>query len=109
MFSPLNFLPKSWKTDALIIRNGGRDNKGNPKPDTEIPITGFLIAPRATSDPVDQSDVVAATVVGYHASFGFQSTDRIRIPAGKRMAGDWSIDGLPKEWPHGSELPLKRA
>lgn len=110
----MNFVkrfPKSWLTDAVVIRGGGRDKKGNPLPTEEIPRKDVLIAPRATADPVDRSDVTTGTSVLYDGdmTFVYLSTDRLRIPEGARMAGEWSVDGRPGEWPYGSEVGLVRA
>ena len=103
--------PKSWRADILVVRSGGRDKKGNPLPAQEIPRTGVLVGPRATAEPVDRADVVNATAVLYDGdtAFAYLSTDRIRIPAGARMAGEWSIEGRPGEWPFGTEVGLVRA
>jgi hypothetical protein len=108
--SPLRGLPKSWLVDVTVLRGGGRDAKGNPLPVVEIPVTGCAVAPRATADPVDRSDVVDGRAVLYRGpGFTFMPTDRIRIATGKRMAGEWSVDGRPGEWPFGSEVGLVRA
>jgi hypothetical protein len=102
--------PKSWRTDVVVLRGGGRDPKGNPLPAQEIPVTDCIVGPRATADPLDRSDVVSSTAVLYRDhhddGFGFLPSDRIRVPAGKRMAGTWSIDGRPGEWPLGWEVAL---
>lgn len=108
----LSMFPKSWRTDVVVIRGGGRDAKGNPKPTQEIPVKNCLVGARATADPLDHSDVVSSTAVLYRGldrDFAFQSTDRVRIPAGKRMAGDWSVEGRPGEWPFGVEVALVKA
>lgn len=108
--NPLKMFPKSWLTDVTVLRGGGRDAKGNPLPVTELHVTACLIGPRATSDPVDRSDLVDSKAVLYRApGFTFLSTDRIRVPHGKRMAGEWSVEGRPGEWPFGSEVGLVRA
>ncbi|MBD1541024.1 hypothetical protein G9E11_01885 [Arthrobacter sp. IA7] len=108
--SPLRGFPKSWLTDVTVLRGGGRDPKGNPLPPVELTVTGCLIGARATSDPVDRSDVVDGKAVLYRGpGFRFLSTDRIRVPDGARMAGEWSVDGRPGEWPFGSEVGLVRA
>ena len=108
--SPLRRFPKSWLTDVTVLRGGGRDAKGNPLPTVELAVTGCLIAPRATADPVDRSDVTSGTAVLYRGpGFTFQSTDRIRVAAGDRMAGLWAVEGRPGEWPFGSEVGLVRA
>jgi len=107
--SILDRFPKSWLTDVVVVRGGGRDPKGYPLPTADIPVAGCLVGPRATSDPLDRSDVAESSVVLYHESFGFLAADRVRVPAGHRMAGDWSVDGRPGEWPFGVEVQLVRA
>lgn len=108
--SPLKMFPKSWLTAVTVIRGGGRDAKGNPLPTVEIEVTGCLIAPRAASDPVDRSDLVDNNAVLYRGpGFTFLSTDRIRVAHGQRMAGEWSVEGRPGEWPFGSEVGLVAA
>ena len=111
--APEGFLrrfPKSWLTSVTVLRGGGRDAKGNPLPTQEIEVTGCLLAPRATADPVDRSDVVSGQAVLYRGpGFTFMSTDRVRVPHGVRMAGEWSVEGRPAEWPYGSEVGLVRA
>ena len=102
--------PKSWRVDVIVLRNGGRDPKGNPRPDEEIPLKDCLIGPRLMNDPVDHSDVSASELYLYRdpdPEFRFRTTDRIRVPSGARMAGDWSVDGRPKEWPLGVEVGLE--
>jgi hypothetical protein len=102
--------PKSWLVDVIVLRGGGRDAKGNPLPVVELPVTKCLIGPRATAEPVDRSEVTDGKAVLYRGpGFTFYSTDRIRIPAGALMAGDWSVEGRPAEWPYGSEVGLVRA
>jgi hypothetical protein len=101
--------PRSWRTDVVVLRGGGRDAKGNPLPVTEIPVTGCLIGPRATAEPLDRSDVTSSTAVLYRdpdPGFSFLPADRIRVPSGARMAGTWNVDGRPGEWPHGVEVGL---
>lgn len=112
MRSPVRAFPKSWKTDVTIVRGGGRDRFDNPIPTQDIAREGVLIVPRSTADPVDFSELVDSRAVLYdHAEDGFryQSTDRIRVPAGARMAGEWSVAGRPGEWVLGDEIPLERA
>ena len=99
--------PRSWLTSVTVLRGGGKDAKGNPIAPMEILVTGCLIAPRATADPVDRADVVSSTAVLYRdPGFTFLPTDRIRVPVDARMAGTWSVDGRPGEWPYGSEVGL---
>jgi hypothetical protein len=103
-------LPSSWLTSVTVLRGGGRDAKGNPLPTQEITVTRCLVGPRSTADPVDRSDVTDGKAILYRGpGFTFMSTDRIVVPDGARMAGVWSVDGRPAEWPYGSEVGLVRA
>lgn len=99
--------PKSWRTDVTVLRGGGRDAKGNPLPTREIPVKECIVAPRATAEPLDHSDVVSSTAVLYRdPGFTFLPADRIRVPDGARMAGTWAVEGRPGEWPQGWEIGL---
>ncbi|GAP53711.1 hypothetical protein AHiyo6_02760 [Arthrobacter sp. Hiyo6] len=99
--------PKSWRTDVVVLRGGGRDAKGNPLPGLEIPVRDCLVGSRATADPLDHSDVASSTAVLYRdPGFTFLPADRIRVPDGARMAGLWAVDGRPGEWPDGVEVGL---
>lgn len=109
--SVLDAFPLSWRTDVTVLRGGGRDVKGNPQPATETPVEGCLIGPRATTEPTEFSDIVDSTAVLYRSiddGFSFLPTDRIVVPEGSRMSGEWSVDGVPSEWPMGVEVGLKR-
>jgi hypothetical protein len=104
--------PRPWLTNVTVLRGGGRDPKGNPLPVTEIPVADCIIAARATSEPTDRADLIASTAVLYRdpdPSFSFLPKDRVRVPAGALMAGEWSVDGLPGEWPLGVEVGLVRS
>lgn len=106
----LRMFPKSWRVTVTVLRNGGRDARGNPRPTYEIEVPDCLVGARATADPVDHADIVDGKAVLYCGpGFTFLSTDRIRVPAGARMAGEWSVDGQPGEWPYGVEVGLVRA
>ncbi|MCZ9884148.1 hypothetical protein [Arthrobacter sp. B2a2-09] len=103
----VSMFPKSWRTDVVVLRGGGRDSKGNPLPPQEIPVTDCIIGARATAEPLDQSDVVDSKAVLYRdPGFTFLPADRVRVPEGTRMAGTWSVEGRPGEWPYGSEVWL---
>jgi len=98
-------------TTVVVLRGGGRDHRGNPKPVEEIDLPGCLPAARATEDPTDRADLTRSQGVLYRRSldFDFHSTDRIRIPEGTWLtAGEWAVDGDPKRWPSGWEVPLRR-
>lgn len=100
--------PEEWRTEAVVLRGGGRDAKSNPLPVAQIPVVPpCAFAPRATSDPNDHSDVASTTGVLYcDPGFTFLPKDRIRISAGFPGAGEWMVDGRPKEWPLGWEIGL---
>ncbi|QYC54930.1 head-to-tail stopper [Arthrobacter phage Popper] len=110
MWSPTDWASADWQVDVVVLRGGGRDTRGNPLPVQEIPRRGVTVCPRSTQDPLDRSDVADSTAVLYDedTTFHYQPTDRIRVPAGGRMAGDWSVSGLPGEWPMGSEIGLSK-
>lgn len=99
--------PAEWLTDVVVKRGGGRDIKGNPLPVVELPVADCLVGQRSTADPVDRSDVVSSKAILYRdTGFMFFSTDMIKVPDGHRMAGLWSVEGRPAEWPTGSEVGL---
>ena len=101
-------MPRSWRTSATVVRSGGTDNRGNPRPPTELHRPDVLMAARATDDPVDRSDVTDGRAVLYDADleFKYATTDTIVIPEGSRMAGRWKVDGRPSAWPFGWEIGL---
>lgn len=102
--------PAAWRTEVIVIRGGGRDDRGNPRPVEEIPLADCLIGPRSTADAGGTSDLTSSDMSLYRdpdPAFKFQPTDRIRVPAGAANAGDWSVDGRPKEFPLGVEVPVK--
>jgi hypothetical protein len=104
--------PAEWRTDVTVIRGGGRDAKGNPLPTTEIPVTGCLLAPRSTAEPLDRTNGFDSSAALYHdlePGLVFLASDRIRVPEGSRLAGEWSVQGRPGEWPNGWEVGLERA
>lgn len=100
----------AWRTDVMVLRGGERDSKGNPRPVSELPVLGCLVAARASTEPLDRSNGTDGKAVLLDDSgFRFLHTDRIRVPVGHLMAGEWSVDGRPGEWPKGTELALVRA
>lgn len=109
-FNPAALLPADWRTDVVRERQGGKDARGNPAPAARETITGCLVAPRGTMDPVDRSDVVDSNAVLYRNDPDpvFRNGDVVVVPAG-RMAGRWLVDGRPGEWPGGLEVGLVRA
>lgn len=105
-------MPPEWQVDVEVRRGGGRDARGRPQPETVLQRTGVLVGWRSTADPVDRSDVTSDHAVLYDVGGGFtwHDGDRVVIPgdyAGPR--GTWQVDGKPKAWPLGWEVPLRRA
>jgi len=106
---PVSSLPGWWKCDVVVLRGGGRDPRGNPLPTEEIPLADCLIGPRATSEG-EQFMVTSTDMALYRdpdPEFSFRSSDRIRIPEGQRMAGEWAVDGRPLEYPLGVHVPIR--
>lgn len=101
---------EAWRTDVVVLRGGGRDSKGNPLPVVEIPATDCFVGPRAASEPLDRSNGTdGKAVLLREPGVKFMHTDRIRVPEPHLMAGEWSVDGRPGEWPKGVEIALVRA
>lgn len=113
MFFRGSFLAKDpdFNTSVEVQRGGGRDAKGNPKPVQQLPVEDCQITPLDASDPrLDRSDVPEDTALLFHdGPFRFQSTDRVLVPDGHEMAGEWEVDGRPGGWPGTTELKLRRA
>ena len=106
----ISFLPGFWSGAVTVLRGGGRDSKSNPLPVEEIPVSKCLVGPRSTAEPNDFSEIVDSTAVLYRTvddGFRFLPSDRVVVPDGARMAGEWSVDGRPSEWPMGVEVGLK--
>lgn len=102
--------PEEWRTDVTVLRSGGRDPKGNPLPPAEIVVLNCLIGPRSTGEPVPGANLTSTQMSIYRdpdPAFKFQPGDRIRVPEGALNSGEWSIDGRSKEFPLGTETPVK--
>jgi hypothetical protein len=103
--------PASWRTDVVVLRDGGRrDARGNPLPATEIPLPDCMVGPRMSSDTAGRSDTSDSEAALYRdpdPGFRFLPTDRIRVPTGALMAGEWAVDGRPAEWSLGVEVRLR--
>ena len=102
--------PKEWLTDVVVLRSGGRDPKGNPLPVEEIAVTDCLIGARATSEPGGFSMQVSTEMALYRdpdPEFSFLPSDRIRVPDGSPMAGEWAVDGRAMEFPLGVHVPIR--
>lgn len=102
--------PESWKTEVTVHRGGGHDRKGNPLPTTDHQVVECMIGWRSTDDPVDRSDLVTDKPVLYadDPMADFQTGDQVTIPVGPWPSGDFWLDGSPKRWPLGCEVPLAR-
>lgn len=101
--------PAEWTCDVVRERGGGRNSDGDPRPVTRTPLTRVLLAPRATTDPQDRSDVTTTTAVLYGApGLDVTSSDVIVVPETHPMRGRWGVDGDPSFWPLGTEVPLRK-
>ena len=104
--------PAEWLVEVVALRGGGRDSRGNPLPVEEVPVADCLVGSRATMDPLSRGDLTTADGILYRdlePGVEFFSTDRIRVPEGAWLAaGVWAVDGEPKRWPLGWEVPLRK-
>jgi len=97
--------PKSWRVDVVVLRSGGRDANGDPRPEVSMPVKDCLIGPRTTRETGKSSDTVETALSLYRdpdPDFAFQSTDRIRTPSGE----EYQVEGKPIVTPLGVEVPL---
>lgn len=102
--------PASWLTEIVVMRGGGRDDRGNPLPIEEITLEQCLVGPRSTTERAGRDDLTSSAMSIYRdpdPNFRFLPTDQIRVPDGALNSGDWSVDGRPKEYPLGVEVPIK--
>ena len=107
-FNPVATFPESWKT-TVTVRRGGTDRWGDPLPGQEHSEPGCLVGWRSTADPVDRSELTSDDAVIYaEPGCDFRSGDRIIIPDGPWPAGEFWVDGSPKRWPMGVEIPIRR-
>lgn len=98
-----------WVTDVQVVTSG-RDANGNPIGGPPAILKDALVVPRATSEPLDRSDLTETSGVLYdtHPEIPIRSTSSIVVPDGHRMAGTWAVDGDSGAWPLGRETPLRR-
>ncbi len=96
-------------TDITVLRGGGRDEWNNITPAVEIPVKDCLIGGSTSNEDTPRSELVDSTANLYRdPGFKFLSTDRIVVPEGAPMAGEYSVEGVPNEWQHGVYVPLRR-
>jgi hypothetical protein len=109
MFSPIAALPDAWKTDITVLRGGGRDEWNNVLPVEEIPVTDCVVGGSSSNENVPRSELADSTANLYRGpGFRFYSDDRIKVPEGALMAGEYSVEGVPHEWPMGTHVALRR-
>lgn len=95
--------------DVVVLRGGGHDQWGEPRPVEEIVVKDCLVGGSSTSDDTPRSEVVDSTANLYRGpGFTFQSTDRVVVPSGAPMAGEWAVEGIPQEWAQGVHVALRR-
>ncbi|WP_162933850.1 hypothetical protein [Actinomyces lilanjuaniae] len=110
----LRVIPRWWRTTVTVVSGPGRDREGRLRPGQERVLPGVAVTfssseePRATSTVPgtltdDQARLYAppGTVVA--------PTDRVVVPAGHPLAGDWDVTGEPGSWPLGVVVSLRRA
>lgn len=90
---------------VTVLRSGGRDSRGNPRPDIEHRLDDWAVAPRSSDEATDRADTAITGAVArgpyndqYTAIGGLRSTDRLRVPTTHPMAGTWQVDGEPGPW-----------
>ena len=102
--------PASWRTSVTVLRGGGRDDRGDPLPVTELPVETCIVGPRSSGEPMERGDVVSFELSIYRdpdPSFRFLSTDRIVVPDTALNPGTYEVEGKPREFPLGVEIPIK--
>ncbi|MFK0005475.1 hypothetical protein ACIQTZ_00330 [Paenarthrobacter sp. NPDC090520] len=105
----ISSFPEEYLTDVVVLRGGGRDAKGNPVTPEEISVTDCIVAPGSSFSGDNRSAAASSRASLYRdpdPGFSFQNKDRVRVPEGELMAGEWSVDGRPAEWPMGVEVTL---
>jgi hypothetical protein len=96
----------SWKVDATI-RRAGRDQWGDPLPNTDPrTVEDCLFAPTSSTEGTDLSEVPDDTAkLLAPPGTDVASDDRIDVPG----AGTYWVAGTPKEWPLGVSIQLTRS
>jgi hypothetical protein len=102
---PGDALSADWKVSVVVLRSGGRDESGRPRPVTETALDDVLIAPTSSSEP----DALASATTSFSTLYAppgtdIRSTDRIRLPDG----GVWDVVGDASSWPLGVVVQLTR-
>lgn len=103
--------PDGWKTSVTVKRGGAKDRKGVAQPETQFSAGPVLVGWRATADPVDRADLTTDTAVLYDmtGTVTYEPSDRVVIPDDyPGPTGTWQVDGTPKRWPFGYEVPLRK-
>lgn len=106
--------PDCWYSTVRVERRTQPDRRGRYDADAKMfEVPRCLLAPGNTSaDPRPSGVVDSAPRLYRHAGeepdFTFQPGDVIICPNNSFLPGRWHIDGQPKQWPFGWEVPLKR-
>lgn len=104
--------PPEWFTTVTVQRRGPRDRYGKAGKLEEHTVERCLLAPGGTVGPPVQSGAVQSSPTLYRHEgeepFEFTKDDIIIAPSDSWMPGTWLVDGRPKRWPFGWEVPLKR-
>lgn len=96
-----------WGVDVTVLRGGGRDRLGDPRPVTRHHVGQCLLAPGEAreSDEYDELPVTRARLFRANRDFDFERGDRVEVSGDP---GVWDVDGVPAVWPVGVVVSLKR-
>lgn len=99
--------PPEWQCEAIVLRDGGRDDRGNNLPETTHTVPHCLVGQSITDNIIDRADDPEGQNSLY-APVGadFIATDRVIVPPGHFMQGLYRVDGQPGSWPLGTVVKL---
>lgn len=103
--------PTEWYVHPILTTADRTDPKGRRIPGESRQLPPALMAPAQSVDPEgDRSAVLDTLAALYFHQLRVEATagDRITIPAGEFMAGEWTVSGRPAQWPQGTTINLER-
>lgn len=101
-------LPDDWKHDIDLVRNPGRDDKGDIVAGFSERVAGCLLAINEVSelDNLNSSQNVKGRVF-IPRNVQVASTDRIVTYSPAPVAGRWAVKGPAMYWPFGTEVRVE--
>lgn len=94
--------------DVVHHKTGGRDSRGNRLPTVDEPLSGVLIVPGESSEPVDTNPAAVTTAtLTVPAGTEWASSDLVTV-IDSPLTGKWQTDGDPIPHPDRVVVPLKR-